>query len=125
MKLKELIKNLEVIKFVNFNENTLNLDIKNLCDNSNSKLKNSAFVCINGLNFDSHSIVSNLSKKGVVFFVCEKIVNTTLPYVIVKNSRQALSILADNFFGNPTKSLTIIRIIGNTGQPRISYFIKQ
>ncbi len=125
MKLKELIKNLEVIKFVNFNEKTLNLDIKNLCDNSNSKLKNSAFVCINGLNFDSHSIVSNLSKKGVVFFVCEKIVNTTLPYVIVKNSRQALSILADNFFGNPTKSLKIISIIGTNGKTSTSYFIQK
>lgn len=125
MKIKDLIKNINILKRVNFNEKTLDIDVKNICDNTKSKLKNSVFVCINGFNFDSHKISSNFKDLGIKFVVAEKEIDTSLPYVIVNSTREVLGTLCDNFFCNPTKSFKLIGVIGTNGKTSTTYFIKQ
>lgn len=126
MRVKDLIKNIKIIKKVNFDVTTLNLNIKNLCDNTSSKkIKNSAFVCIDGFNFDSHTKACDFQKMGVKFVVCEKEIKTNLPYIIVSSTREILGRLCDNFFNHPTKNLTLIGLIGTNGKTSTSYFIKQ
>ena len=115
MKVKELLKNIKVLKYVNISKKELeNFNIKYLIDNTKNenKLKNSCFVCINGFNFDSHILSNLLKEKGVKFLVCEKEVETLLPYIIVENTRKELGYLASNFYNNPSKKMKIIGVIG-------------
>ena len=126
MKIKNLIENIKVKKFVNFDESSFEIDIKNICDNTESKnIKNSAFVCVDGFNFDSHQESKKFQKLGVKFVVCEKDIETNLPYIVVESSRETLGILCDNFYNHPTKSFCLIGVIGTNGKTSTTYFIKQ
>ena len=126
MEIKKLIKDIKVLEFVNFKEDTFKLDIFNLCDNSKDlkKLKNSAFICVQGLNFDSHNLVSSLQNNGVKFFICSKKIETNLPYIIVENTREVLGELASNFYESPQKSFKLVSVIGTNGKTSTTYFIK-
>ncbi len=126
MKVEKIIDGIKVKKCVNFDEKTLKIDIKTLCDNTKSKkIANSLFVCIEGFNFDSHNLASKFEVLGVKFVVCEKEIDTNLPYIIVESTRSALSKLCDNFYNHPTKSFKLIGVIGTNGKTSTTYFIKQ
>ena len=128
MKAKQILKNVEILEYVNINKKTLEkLEISNVCDNEKNKkkLKNSCFVCIEGINFDSHSLSKKLEQYGVKLLVCNKKVETNIPYVIVKNTRSALGYIANNFYGNPTEHLKIIGVIGTNGKTSTTSILKQ
>ncbi|MGN1208509.1 MAG: UDP-N-acetylmuramoyl-L-alanyl-D-glutamate--2,6-diaminopimelate ligase [Christensenellales bacterium] len=126
MKIKDLLNGVCVKKCVNFDEKTLNLNVKHIIDNTNNKkIKNSLFVCISGFNFDSHQNSKNFAHLGIKFAVCEKEIETTLPYIIVENTREVLGILCDNFYHHPTKAFTLVGVIGTNGKTSTTNFIKQ
>lgn len=128
MKAENLLKNVEIkgVKNANLNE-IYNLNISNVIDNFNNvgNNKNLCFVCINGFNFDSHILVKNLNINNVSLIISEKELETNIPYVIVKNSRSALSFIASNFYNNPSEKLKVIGIIGTNGKTSTTYLIKQ
>ena len=79
MNLYKILENIDILEFVNINkEETKNIEIKNICDNTTNikKLKDSLFVCIEGFNFDSHTIVKDFESFGVKFLVCNKKIET-------------------------------------------------
>lgn len=123
----KLIEGLEIIKKCNFNDNVEEMDIKNICDDGRKQnlLKDSLFICIDGQNFDSHQEVNKLSAKGVKIFVCEKEIDTKLPYVIVKDAREALSKICNNFYDNPTRDIKLVGVVGTNGKTSTTYFIKK
>lgn len=128
MKAKNLLKNIEILEYVNINRKTLeNLEISSVCDDEKNikKLKNSCFVCIEGFNFDSHILAKKLEQYGVTLLVCSKKVETNIPYILVKNTRSALGFIANNFYGNPTNKLKIIGVIGTNGKTSTTSILKQ
>jgi len=128
MKAKNLLKNIEILEYVNINKERLeDIEISSVCDSEKDKrkLKKSCFVCIEGFNFDSHNICEKLEQYGVNFLVCQKKVKTKLPYVVVKNTRRALGFIANNFYDNPTKKLKIIGVIGTNGKTSTTNILRQ
>ncbi|MBE5745942.1 MAG: UDP-N-acetylmuramoyl-L-alanyl-D-glutamate--2,6-diaminopimelate ligase [Clostridiales bacterium] len=128
MNLYKILENIDILEFVNINkEETKNIEIKNICDNTTNikKLKDSLFVCIEGFNFDSHTIVKDFESFGVKFLVCNKKIETKIPCIIVKNTRKVLGEIASNFYDNPCKKLKIIGVIGTNGKTSTTYIIKQ
>lgn len=127
MKIKDLIKNISILEYINFNSKTYKIDIVHLCDNSLNKnlIKNSAFICIEGINFDSHTVVKTLENCGALFLICSKKVETKLPYIIVKDTREVLGMLANNFYDNPTSKFKLISVIGTNGKTSTTYFIQK
>lgn len=124
MKIEKLLSDVEILSYHNFDQTTKNLNISQVCDNSCDKnIKNSLFVCINGLNFDSHNEISELENKGVRFFVCEKEIETKCPFVVVKSSRKSLPKICDNFYNHPTKSFALIGVVGTNGKTSTSHFV--
>ena len=84
----------------------------------------SLFVCIKGERFDAHSCAAEMIEKGAVAVVCERDVGVENQF-IVENSRNALSIIASNFYGNPTKALKLIGVTGTNGKTTSTYILKQ
>lgn len=113
MKLKDLLKNVEVVNSINYDED---INIESVCDNSNKCVKNSMFICINGYNTNGQQYVKQAKNNGAIVVVSENIANLKLCQIVVKNSRKALSIISQNFYNNANKQLKIIGIVGTNGK---------
>lgn len=97
---------------------------RNIVSDSRKVVLGDVFVAISGLTVDGHDFIPEVIKKGAVAVVGEKsLKNLTVPYLKVKNTRQALSLLASEFYGNPSRKLRIIGVTGTDGKTTTSSII--
>ena len=83
----------------------------------------SLFVAQKGLTFDGHRFISKAVNDGAITIVCEKFPIKTeshVTYVRVRDSDVALSIIAANFYGNPSEKLKLVGITGTNGKTTIA-----
>jgi len=123
MKLKDLIKDLNLISFTG-NEN---IDITGIEYDSRKKIqKGNLFVCIDGIDEDGHTYINKAKEDGAVCVLVTKKVNNPFENVIeVENGREALAFLASKFYGNPTNKLDITGITGTKGKTTIAKMLKE
>ena len=77
------------------------------------------FVAVKGYASDGHDYIADAIAKGATGIVCE-----TLPeglegkaqFEVVENSRRALAILADEYYGHPSRKLKLVGITGTNGK---------
>ena len=80
---------------------------------------NTAFIATRGTQADGHDYIVQAIEKGAVAIICEELpenLNTNVTYVQVKNSSEALGIMASNFFGNPSAKLKLVGVTGTNGK---------
>ncbi len=80
---------------------------------------NTVFVAVPGTKVDGHLFIDKAIDLGAVAIVCEILpteLKEGITYVQVKNAHQALALLADNFYGNPSKELKLVGITGTNGK---------
>lgn len=82
------------------------------------------FVAIEGFSTDGHSYIQNAVAMGAVAVVSQKPSAAPRPLIQVSDSRKALAVLADHFFGNPSRHLTLIGITGTNGKTTTAYLIE-
>lgn len=111
MKLSKIIENLQCNK-INFED----LEIDNLMTNSKYQKPNSLFFCYQGISVDSHDFVNEAIDNGAIALIVEKNLNVDIPQILVEDTRQAISIIASNFYNNPHNKLKIIGITGTNGK---------
>lgn len=119
----------EILNGVNYTETQGgNVDITNITIDSRQVCEGSLFVCIKGLNVDSHDFIHEVIKCGAVAIVCEKMpkgIESNISIIKVKNSRKALGLLASNFCGNPSSKMEMIGITGTNGKTSVTYFMEE
>src|SRR5690348_59047 len=84
----------------------MNVDVNAVCFDSRKVQPGSMFVAVKGTASDGHTFITKATDMGAVVIVCEKLpesINDKVVYVTVKNSAQALGIIAANFSGNPSE----------------------
>lgn len=97
----------------------MDVEVKGLSFDSRKVLQDYVFVAITGTLSDGHEYIQKAEALGARVIVCEKLpdtVNEKITYVTVKNSSQALGIMAANFFGNPSEKLKLIGVTGTNGK---------
>lgn len=119
MKLKKLIKGLSVVELIGNDD----LEIKDVVCDSKAVTSGGLFICIKGGNFDGHLYVRQAEQYGAVCVVVEKMVDTSLTQVIVKDTRKAMSIIASNLYERPEKDLNLIGVTGTNGKTTTSHLI--
>ena len=115
MELKELLTNIEVIKFFGLKDRVIN-DVTN---NSSSIKLNDLFIAINGNTIDGHMFINDAIDNGSKSVICEKIpdqIHDDVTYIIVNNTRKVYSKICSNYFKNPSKKLSLIGITGTNGK---------
>lgn len=82
------------------------------------------FVCINGSNFDAHSVaVKAVEEKGAAAVIVEKATGAENE-VVVQNSRIAYAYVCAEYFSRPSESLKMIGITGTGGKTSVAFMIK-
>lgn len=77
------------------------------------------FIAVTGTLSDGHDFIQKAIDSGAHAIVCERLpesVNEAIAYVTVKNSAQALGIMASNFFDNPSEQLKLVGVTGTNGK---------
>jgi UDP-N-acetylmuramoyl-L-alanyl-D-glutamate--2,6-diaminopimelate ligase len=121
MKLQKLLKNLHLL--IPFKGE--DLDISSI-ENDNRKVQNgSLFICIKGYTVDGHDFAEAAVKNGAAAILAERPITLDVPVILVKDTTRAMAVLADTFYGQPTKKLHLIGITGTNGKTTTSHLIEK
>lgn len=82
------------------------------------------FVAITGTQADGKRYIAQAMAQGACCVVCGEVPRDDVPYVLVHSTRQALAIMAQNYFGDPAAAMTLIGVTGTNGKTTTTYLIK-
>lgn len=121
MKLQELLSHLQ--PFTPYEgENPEIISI----ENDNRKVEEgSLFICVKGYTVDGHDFAGAAVENGAVAVLAEKELTLPVPVIVVENTKRAMAILADAFYGQPSHKFHLVGITGTNGKTTTSHLIEQ
>lgn len=121
MKLHELLNNLHAL--VPFSGE--NPDITSI-ENDNRKVEQgSLFICIKGYTVDGHDFAEAAVKSGAVAVIAEHDLPLNVPVIVVNDTNRAMAVLADAFYGQPSRKFKLVGITGTNGKTTVSHLIEK
>ncbi|HEU5139822.1 MAG TPA: UDP-N-acetylmuramoyl-L-alanyl-D-glutamate--2,6-diaminopimelate ligase [Bacillales bacterium] len=121
MQLKTLLHSLIACE-MDFQDNPV---ITSVETDSRNVRKGSLFVCISGARFDGHQFVDQVAESGAAAVVTDHPVQTSIPVVVVSDTRRASAVLADAFYGQPTKQFHLVGVTGTNGKTTTTHLIEK
>ena len=104
-------------------QGSTNLLVGNLEFDSRKVKPSSIFVAQKGMVFDGHKFIDKAIELGATVIVCQEFPENILEnitYVQVKNSDEALALMASNFYDNPSSKLKLVGVTGTNGKTTIA-----
>lgn len=84
------------------------------------------FVCLPGHTVDGHNFAGKAAEQGAKALVVERwLDDVPLPQLKVKDSRLAMAVLGNLFFGYPSSKLNVIGVTGTNGKTTTTYLIEK
>ena len=104
-------------------------EVSGISCNSKKVQEDFIFVAIKGTDADGHSFIKEAIEKGAKAIIVQspefRVQSPDkIPFIVVKNSRQALAKLAAEFYGNPSRKIKVVGITGTNGKTTVSYLIE-
>lgn len=121
MQLKELIKNIDVLKLPVLKEG---VSCTGIAFHSGKVAPGNIFVALGGLNYSGLEFVEEAVYNGAVCVVSDKEMECEVPLVLVKDAKNALADLCAFFYGNPSHDLSLVGITGTNGKTTVSYLVE-
>ena len=100
------------------------IEVTSLHYNTRDVQAGGLFVAIEGFSTDGHRYIQDAVDRGAVAVVSQKPSAAPIPVLQVSDSRKALAVMADHFFGTPSRHLTVIGITGTNGKTTTAYLIE-
>ncbi len=120
MKLKELLKDVEVLRW-NMDPET---EINSVTYDSRKVTPGSLFVAITGFATDGNLYIPMALQKGAVAVVTAYAHSEEVPYVQVASDRLALAQIGANYYGHPGKAMKLVGITGTNGKTSSTLLLK-
>lgn len=107
-------------------QGSLDKEVSTVCYDSRKVTPGALFVCIEGSNFDGHSVAAEMAEKGATVLVVSKDVVLTEDITVVKveDTRYALAFLSAAYFGHPAEKMKVIGITGTKGKTTTTYMVR-
>ncbi|SHJ12076.1 UDP-N-acetylmuramoylalanyl-D-glutamate--2,6-diaminopimelate ligase [Mesonia phycicola] len=89
---------------------------------------NDVFVAIRGALSDGHQYIKQAQDQGALAVVCEELPKdmiSGITYVQVKNTKEALALIASNYYKNPSENLKLVGVTGTNGKTTIATLLFQ
>ena len=127
MELKKILQGIEGIKA----KGDLEIDIKDITNDSRKATKNSMFIAVKGFETDGHSYIKDVVEKGARVVVVEDkssikdlLDKENLTIIMVPDTRKALAICSCNFYDNPSSKFILVGVTGTKGKTTTTFMIK-
>jgi len=121
MKLRQLVEKLPKAEV----HGTLDCEITKITYDSRGVTPGTLFIAIRGSETDGHRYIASAIEKGCKAVVCEQEgAGGPITRIVVKDSRKAMAILADTFYGEPSSKLKMIGVTGTNGKTTITFLTK-
>jgi UDP-N-acetylmuramoyl-L-alanyl-D-glutamate--2,6-diaminopimelate ligase len=107
---------------------TTDITVTAVCFDSRKAAPGALFVAVRGTMSDGHQFIQDVIRKGCKAIVCEELpaeMENEVTYVVVKDSAVALSIIASNFYGNPSEKLKLVGVTGTNGKTTTTTLLHQ
>src|SRR5699024_5913774 len=122
MRLNDLLK---ALSFCECDEDALNgIDITNVANDSRDVKTGSLFVCIKGYTVDGHDYAEEAVAKGAVAIVADRHLEINVPVITVRDTSRAMAMLANAYYGHPTKHMPLLGVTGTNGKTTVSYLLE-
>lgn len=94
-----------------------------VCADSRQVRPGDVFVAVQGSQVDGHDFIEQAASKGAGFIVSQRPVDG-IDCVVVQDTAQALGLLAQASFDNPSSKLTNLAVTGTNGKTTVSYLVR-
>ena len=95
--------------------------VSEIAFDSRKVVEDTLFVAISGTQIDGHQFIDKAIGLGARYIICERLpenIQQEVVYIHVKDTKEALGLIAANFYDNPSEQLNLI---GITGTNAVSY----
>jgi UDP-N-acetylmuramoyl-L-alanyl-D-glutamate--2,6-diaminopimelate ligase len=100
------------------------LDVADLAYDTRAITPGALFFCVRGANVDGHELAAQAIEAGAAALVVERPVEAArVPQLVVADSRTAMAVAADVFFGHPTHELDVVGITGTNGKTTTAHLV--
>ncbi|MBI2486866.1 MAG: UDP-N-acetylmuramoyl-L-alanyl-D-glutamate--2,6-diaminopimelate ligase [Deltaproteobacteria bacterium] len=123
MILKDLIRGIEAKQ----TQATNDIEILGISYNSKEVRDGFLFAAIEGEKTDGHRYIKSAIENGARALLVERVPGKRLEdisIIQVEDTRSSLAHVSANFFGHPTKELTLVGVTGTNGKTTITYLLE-
>ena len=117
----------KLVKNISFKGQADEREIKAITYDSRKVKPGTLFVAISGFNDDGHEYIYQAIKNGAIAILSNgrSPITNKIPILQVKNPRKAMSKIAAEFYGYPSKRMNVIGITGTNGKTSTTWFLAQ
>jgi UDP-N-acetylmuramoyl-L-alanyl-D-glutamate--2,6-diaminopimelate ligase len=98
-------------------------DIRDLAYDARAATPGSLFFCVPGERADGHDFAPEAVANGAAALVVQRKLELPVPQLVVEDSRAAMALAADEFFGRPTSELTVAGVTGTAGKTTTAFLL--
>jgi len=122
MKLSTLVHHLESMGTYNL----CDVEITGITNDSRKVRPGYLYVAIKGYKADGHNFIKKSLECGAQAIVSEEklSLDTSIPQIVVRNTRKALSSLSCCFYNNPSQKINVVGVTGTNGKTTTTFLTK-
>lgn len=100
-----------------------NPEITDLAYDSRNIIPGVLYCALVGRNTNGHSFIPDAERAGAAALLVARPVDSVLPQIVSADTREAMAIISDRFFGHPSGKMKLIGITGTAGKSTTAFII--
>src|SRR5438105_455105 len=99
------------------------VEVADLAYDTRATAPGALFFCVRGAKVDGHELAPQAVEAGATALVVERPLDVQVPQIVVADSRAAMAVAADVFFGHPTHELEVVGVTGTNGKTTTAFLL--